>query len=84
MLTESDVEHIAATVKAKVNPKWLRRMYKETRNAPVEVLRRLVRLEFESELETLIRNRPKITLPTVEQLEGEVLMLIETTDAESG
>ena len=77
MLTEREVEHIASTVKTKVNQRWLRRMFRETGNASDEALRKFVRLEFESEFEKLIRKRPTITLPTVEQLEEETLRLVE-------
>ena len=82
MLTEDEVEHIASVVKRTVNQKWLRRMFKETRNASDEVLRKFVRLEFELQFETLIQKRPKITLPTEEQLEKESLRLVKTLTAD--
>ena len=77
MLTEDEVEQIASAVGNTVNRKWLRRMFRETGNASDEVRREFVRLEFESKFETLIRKRPKITLPTVEQLEEETLRLVD-------
>ena len=83
MLTEDEVEHIASVVRRTVNQKWLRRMFKETRNASDEVLRKFIRLEFESKFETLIQKRPKITLPTDEQLEEETLRLVETLTADT-
>ena len=82
MLTENEVEHIASVVKRTVNQKWLRRIFKETRNASDEALREFIRHEFESKFETLIQKRPKITLPTVEQLEEETLSLVETVTAD--
>jgi hypothetical protein len=82
MLTEDEVEQIASAVRKTANQKWLRRMFKETRNASDEVLREFVRLELESKFETLIRKRPKITLPTVEQLEEETLRLVEAVGAD--
>ena len=82
MLTEDEIEHIASTVRNTVNQKWLRRMFKETRNASDEVLRKFVRLEFELKFEMLIRKRPKITLPTVEQLEEETIRLVEAVAAD--
>ena len=78
MLTEDEVEHIISMVRGTVNQKWLRRMFKETRSASDEVLRKFVRLEFELQFQTLIQQRPKITLPTIEQLEEETLRLVET------
>ena len=77
MLTEDEVEQIASEVGNTVNRKWLRGMFRETGNASDEVRREFVRLEFESKFETLIRKRPKITLPTVEQLEEETLRLVD-------
>ena len=82
MLTEDEVEHLASTVKSTVNQKWLRRMFKETKNASDEDLRKFIRLEFESDFETLILKRPKITLPTVEQIEEETLRLVEAVAAD--
>lgn len=83
MLTEDEVEHIASTVRKTVNRKWLRRMFKETRGASDEALREFVRLEFEPKFETLIQKRPKIALPTDEQLEEETLRLVETLTADT-
>ena len=82
MLTEDEIEHIASMVRKAVNQKWLRRMFKKTSSASDEVLRKFVRLEFELKFETLIQKRPKITLPTVEQLEEETLRLVETVSAD--
>ena len=76
MLTEDEFEHITSVVRRTVNQKWLRRIFKETRNASDDVLRKFVRLEFELQFETLIQRRPKITLPTDEQLEEETLELV--------
>ena len=82
MLTEDEVEQMASAVRKTANQEWLRRMFKETRNASDDVLCEFVRLEFESKFETLIRKRPKITLPTVEQLEEETLRLVEAVGAD--
>ena len=76
MLTEDEFEHITSVVRRTVNQKWLRRIFKETRNASDDILRKFVRLEFELQFETLIQRRPKITLPTDEQLEEETLGLV--------
>ena len=82
MLTEDEVEHLASTVKSTVNQKWLRRMFKETKNASDKDLRKFIRLELEADFETLILKRPKITLPTVEQIEEETLRLVEAVAAD--
>ena len=78
MLTEVEVERIVLVVSRTVDQKWLRRMFKETRAASEENVREFVRLEFESQFESLIQQRPKITLPTAEQLEEETLRHIGT------
>ena len=83
MLTKDEVAHIALVVKETVNQKWLRRMFKETRNASDEVLRKFVRRVFESQFETLVQKRPTVTLPTDEQLEEETLRLVETITADT-
>ncbi len=79
MLMDDEVEHIASEVKRTANPKWLRYMFKESNKATGEDgLRKLVRIEFEPQFEAIIRKRPKIALPSVGQVEGEVLKLVET------
>ena len=82
MLTEDEVEQIASAVGKTASQKWLREMYRETKHASDEVRRKFVRLEFESEFETLIRKRPKIALPTVEQLEEETMRLVDAVAAD--
>ena len=82
MLTEVEVERIVSVVSRTLDQKWLRRMFKDTRSASDEVLRKFARREFELSFETLIQQRPKITLPTVEQLEKATLRLVSTVTAD--
>ena len=82
MLTEDEVEDIASTVKSTVNPKWLRRMFKETKGETnKDRSRKFVRTEFEPQFEAIIKKRPRIELPSEDQLEEEVLRLVETVPA---
>ena len=82
MLTEDEVEDIASTVKSTVNPKWLRRMFKETKGATNrDRSRKFVRTEFEPQFEAIIKKRPRIELPSADQLEEEVLRVVETVAA---
>ena len=81
MLTKDEVECIVPVVKRTVDQKWLRRMFRETRGESERVLRKFVRREFELKFETLIKKRPKITLPTIEKLEKETSMLADTMSA---
>ncbi len=68
MLTESEVEQIAAEVGKTVNPKWLQSMYKETnKSADDHARRRFVRTEFEPKFAAIIQKRPKIMSPSVEE-----------------
>ena len=83
MVTEDEVEHIASEVKRTATPKWLRRMFKETGKASDDGnLRKFVRTEFEPKIEAIIRKRPRITLPSVGQLEEEASSLYETMAAD--
>ncbi len=59
MLTESEVEQIAAEVGKTATPKWLQSMYKETDKSAKD-RRRFVRTEFEPKFAAIIQNRPKI------------------------
>ena len=82
MLTEDEVEDIASTVKSTVNPKWLRRMFEETNGATNKYRsRKFIRSEFEPQFEAIIKERPRIVLPSADQLEAEVLRLVETVAA---
>ena len=82
MLTEDEVEDIASKVKSTVNPKWLRRMFKETNRATNKYRsRKFVRTEFEPHFEATIKKRPRIVLPSADQLEEEVSRLVETVTA---
>ena len=76
MLTEDEVQRIASIVKETVNQDWLRAMFRETRNGSGKDLRQFVRREFEPHFEALIQKRPKIVLPTPEQLEVETQRLV--------
>ena len=83
MVTEDEVEHIASEVKRTATPKWLRRMFKETGKASDDGnLRKFVRTEFEPKIEAIIRKRPRITLPSMGQLEEEASSLYETMAAD--
>lgn len=88
MLTEDEFECIVSSVRKTAKPKWLRRMFKEAKKATDDtMLRRLVRSEFEPQFEAILRIRPKIALPSTEQVEMEILSLvntIETTIVEQG
>lgn len=78
MLTEKEVEHIASEVQETVDKKWLRRMFKETNKASDDyALREYVRFEFEPKFEAILQTRPRIALPSAEQLEGGISRLVE-------
>ena len=76
MLTEGEVEQIVGVVRKTGDEKWLRRMYKKTRNSDYSC-RRFVRREFEQEFQRIIRKRPKFTLPSIKEFEEEVCNLVE-------
>ena len=69
MLTENEVEQIAAVVGETVNPKWLRSMYKETNKpAKAHARRSFVRTRFEAKFAAIIQKRPRVAPPSVEEL----------------
>ena len=69
MLTENEVEQIAAVIGETVNPKWLRSMYKATNKPPKDYARRsFVRTRFEPEFAAIIQKRPRIAPPSVEEV----------------
>jgi hypothetical protein len=79
MLTEAEVKLIAAAVSKTVKPKWLRKMFKDTKNSKDDSsLRKYIRLEFEPSFEQIISRRAKIALPAPEEVEEVVLCLVDT------
>ena len=66
MLTEGEFETILPNINEKVNPKWLRRMFKQ-RDQSI-----FLRVEFEHLFKAIVRKRPKVALPSVEQLEKAI------------
>ena len=66
MLTEGEFESILTEINEKVNPKWLRRMFKQ-KDPSI-----FLRVEFEHLFKAIVRKRPKVLLPSVEQLERAV------------
>lgn len=86
MLTESEVEHIAIEAGKLVKPKWLRHLFKTANcSTSPDGLKSCIRDEFEPRFESLVSERPKVCLPSVEEVEAEVICLakiIEKIDAE--
>lgn len=66
MLTEDELEHVIAKIDKTVNPKWLHHMFKQ-KHQPT-----FLRVEFEHLFREIIQKRPKIALPSVEQLERAI------------
>lgn len=66
LLTEDEFESILTKINEKVNPKWLRRMFKQKDQST------FLRDEFEHLFEEITQKRPNVSLPSVEQLERAV------------
>ena len=64
MLTEGEFESILTEINEKVNPKWLRRMFKQ-KDPSI-----FLRVEFEHLFKAIVRKRSKVSLPSVEQLKS--------------
>ena len=66
MLTEDELEHVIAQIDQTINPKWLRRMFKQKDQSI------FLRVAFEHLFREIVQKRPKIALPSVEQLERAI------------
>ena len=66
MLTEDELEHVITKIDQTINPKWLRRMFKQKDQSI------FLRVEFEYLFREIVQKRPKIALPSVEQLERAI------------
>lgn len=66
MLTEDEFEALLTKINEEVNPKWLRRMFKQ-KDQPI-----FLRVEFEHLFREIVQKRPKIALPSLEQLERAI------------
>ena len=66
MLTEDELEHVIAKINQTINPKWLHRMFKQ-KDPSI-----FLRVEFEHLFREIVQKRPKIALPSVEQLERAI------------
>ena len=64
MLTEGEFESILTEINEKVNPKWLHRMFKQKDQST------FLRVEFEHLFKAIVRKRPTVSLPSVEQLKS--------------
>ena len=63
MLDQKEMDDFAKSAKQTINPKWLRRMYKETDDSETS-RRAYVRTEFEPEFLKIARARPQARPPT--------------------
>ena len=66
MLTEDELEHVITKIDRTINPKWLCRMFKQKDQSI------FLRVEFEHLFKAIVRKRPKVSLPSVEQLESAI------------
>ena len=67
LLTENEFEFLLRKIiNEKVNPKWLQHMFKQ--NDPSTFLR----IEFEHLFKEIVQKRPKVSLPSIKQLEKAV------------
>ncbi len=74
MLTEDEFESILTKINEKVNPKWLHRMFKQKDQTT------FLRVEFEHTFREIVRKRPKVSPPSIKQLERTVdEICVETT-----
>ncbi len=78
MLSEEEInKRVVPTVKDTVDQRWLRNMYKETRNGASSTRRRFVRREFEPEFQAIARRRPRVVMPSAEKLDRGIANLAD-------
>ncbi|MGE0610162.1 MAG: hypothetical protein AB7O62_23930 [Pirellulales bacterium] len=78
LLIEEEVEQAATAVGKTVNPKWLRRLFKQLKKSQDHGNGRdFIRREFEPHFESIVAARPKIALPSTVELEAEVVSLAD-------
>ena len=66
VLTEDEFEYVFTKINEKVNPNWLRRMFTQ-KHQPT-----FLRVEFEHLFREVVRERPKVALPSAKQLERAI------------
>ena len=66
MLTEDEFESILTEINEKVDPRWLHRMFKQKDQSI------FLRVEFEHLFREVVRERPKVALPSAKQLERAI------------
>ena len=66
MLTEGEFESILTKINETVNPKWLHRMFKQKDQTT------FLRVEFEHLFREIVRKRPKVSPPSIKQLQRAV------------
>ncbi|MEM8641332.1 MAG: hypothetical protein AAGG51_21315 [Cyanobacteria bacterium P01_G01_bin.54] len=79
LLTETEFEHIGAKANKIVNPQWLRQLFKATEGGMDQAaLKHFIRRGFEPQFELMVRGRPKILLPSTDEVTAEIILLTET------
>ena len=66
MLTEDEFEYILTKISEQVDSNWLGRMFNQ-KHQPT-----FLRVEFEHLFREVVRERPEVALPSVEQLERAI------------
>ena len=66
ILTEDELEYVITKIDHTINPKWLRRMFKQ-KDPSI-----FLRVEFEHLFKAIVRKRPQVALPSLEQLERAI------------
>ena len=74
MLTENERERVAGRIREIIDQKWLRRMYKESRNSNP---RRFVRRKLEGEFKKIALVRSRISTPSVDDFERGLQDVVE-------
>lgn len=78
LLSEAEIEELGQTIKATVNPKWLRSMYQVGTDTDSDDPRREFAYNaFDTTCQTIVAKREKVALPAPEQVQVLILKIAE-------
>jgi hypothetical protein len=79
LLSEAEIEEFGQTIKATVNPKWLRSMYQAEAGADSDAARQQFTYDaFDQTCQDIVAKRQKIELPAPEQVQAQIVKIADT------
>ena len=79
LLSEAEIEEFGQTIKATVNPKWLRSMYQSGTETDSDTARQQFAYDaFDATCQGIVAKRQKIELPAPEQVQAQIVRIADT------